>query len=174
MLFLQFLTSLTICLSATRISCTTCCLQQRGMCSRILEVGTEKVVFKWNDYKKAYAKQITTIPGNEFLCLFCLHILPPGFTRIRHYGFLSSASKKKSLAIIRASLKADPLDKGLQKPLLDSVFEKMGIKPGICKCCGGQMIVIETIPNQFRDKKQRAPPYFKLLNKVPIKFKAAS
>jgi hypothetical protein len=142
--------------------------------NRILEVGAEKVVYKWNDYKNNYAKRITSIPGGEFLRLFCMHILPTGFTRIRHYGFLSSASKKKSLAIIRASLKAQPLAKQPQKPLLDTVFEKMGIKPGICKCCGGRMIIIETIPNQFWNKKQRAPPSNKLLNQVPIEFRTAS
>lgn len=61
---------------------------------RVLEVTHDKVTFSWKDYKNNYAKHITTIPGGEFLQLFCMHILPPGFTRIRHYGFLSSASKK--------------------------------------------------------------------------------
>jgi len=140
---------------------------------RILEVGSEKVIFKWNDYKNNYTRQITSLDGSEFLRLFCMHILPPGFTRIRHYGFLSSASKKKSLGIIRASLKAKPLVKDLQKPLLESVFEKLGIKPGICKCCGGQMVIIEKIPNQFR-LPQRAPPEYLQARKILNKFKIAS
>jgi hypothetical protein len=140
---------------------------------RILEVGNEKVVYKWNDYKNNYAKRITALSGGEFLQLFCMHILPPGFTRIRHFGFLSSASKKKSLAMIRASLKAQPLAGAKQLPLLETVFEKLGIKPGICKCCGGKMIIIELIPNQFR-KSQRAPPDNRALNEMPNKFRIAS
>lgn len=142
--------------------------------NRILEVGNQNVTFKWNDYKNNYAKRITTVCGEEFLRLFCMHILPPGFTRIRHYGFLSSASKKKSLGMIRASLKASPLAKEPQKPLLETVFEKMGIKPGICRCCGGKMVVIEIIPNQFRDKNLRAPPYNMAANLILNKFITAT
>jgi hypothetical protein len=137
---------------------------------RISEVGTRTVTFKWNDYKNKYAKRLTSIPGEEFLRLFCMHILPPGFTRIRHYGFLSSASKNKSLPIIRASLKAVPPVKEPKKPLLESVFEKLGINPGFCKCCGGKMIIIQIIPNQFRDKNQRAPPGNSPTIQIPNKF----
>ncbi len=140
---------------------------------RILEVGNENVTFKWNDYKNNYAKRVTTLPGGEFLRLFCMHILPPGFTRIRHYGFLSSASKSKSLPIIRASLKALPLARAKQKPLMEAVFEKLGIKPGFCKCCGGQMAIIDLIPNQFR-KSQRAPPDNRVFKEVNNKFGIAS
>jgi len=72
---------------------------------RILEVNDQKVVFSWNDYNKDYKKQISSRKGEDFLRLFCQHILPPRFTRIKHYGFLSSASKRKSLAIIRHDLR---------------------------------------------------------------------
>jgi hypothetical protein len=141
---------------------------------RILEVDNQRVTFKWNDYKNNYAKRVTTVPGGEFLRLFCMHILPPGFTRIRHYGFLSSASKRKSLDIIRDSLKVQPLPVENQKPLIDAVFEKLGIKPGICKCCGGKMVVIQIIPNQFRMKNLRAPPDNRVLKEVINKFCMAS
>ena len=125
---------------------------------RILSVDGESVTFSWKDYRKNSKKQITTLRGDEFLRLFCQHISPHRFTRIRHYGFLSSASKKKSLIKIRTSLKvrppaAMPKDKLWQ----DIVFERMGIKPGVCKCCGGKMVVIQNIPNRFRTST-RAPP----------------
>jgi hypothetical protein len=141
---------------------------------RILEVGLGTVTFKWNDYKNNYAKQITTLPGGEFLRLFCMHILPPGFTRIRHYGFLSSASKGKSLGIIRASLKAAPLAGAQNKTVLEAVFEKLGIKPGTCKCCGGRMVIVEIIPNQFRKKNIRAPPNNKVFNEMVNKSRGVS
>ncbi len=139
---------------------------------RILEVGNQDVTFRWNDYKNSYAKRVTTLPGGEFLRLFCMHILPPGFTRIRHYGFLSSASKRKSLGIILASLKAAPLAEGQHKTVMEAVFAKLGIKPGTCKCCGGQMVVIEIIPNRFRKENLRAPPcdrvFKEMINKVSM------
>jgi len=123
---------------------------------RILEVTNETVTFKWKDYANNYASQVTSLPGESFLRLFCLHILPPGFTRIRHYGILSSASKKKSLALVRLSLGQKTIDV-TEKTWQEVVFEKMGIKPGVCKCCGGKTIVVQAIPDQFH-KRQRAPP----------------
>ncbi len=124
---------------------------------RIKNVDEQSVTFTWKDYKNNYADRTSTLPGDNFLGLFCMHILPPGFTRIRHYGFLSNASKRKSLAIIRAHLNAAlPLAKS-KKPWQEIAFDRMGIKPGICKCCGGKMVIVQTIPNQFA-KRQRAPP----------------
>lgn len=124
---------------------------------RITEVTDSSVTFTWKDYRKNNARQTTALGGKHFLDLFCQHIIPPGFTRIRHYGFLSSASKTKSLQIIRNAL-------GVQKPLSrkptnwqEIALKRMGIKPGICKCCGGEMVVVQTIPNRFRER-QRAPP----------------
>jgi len=124
---------------------------------RIINVDDKNVTFTWKDYRNNYAKQITTLPGEEFLRRFCMHILPPRFTRIRHYGFLSSASKTKSLAIIRASLNAAPQCATTKKSWQEIAFERMDIKPGVCKCCGGRMIIIEIIPNRFAPGK-RAPP----------------
>jgi hypothetical protein len=124
---------------------------------RILDVTRDTVTFTWKDYRNNYKKQVTTLTGEKFLGLFCQHILPHGFTRIRHYGFLSSASKTKSLAIIRACLKHSPPKDNSDKPWQEIAFEKMGIKPGVCKSCGGDMVVIEIIPNKFR-VSQRAPP----------------
>ncbi|WP_211356709.1 transposase, partial [Aquimarina intermedia] len=39
---------------------------------------------------------------------FCLHILPKGFTRIRHYGILSSSIKNKVLPILKGLLTEKP------------------------------------------------------------------
>jgi len=123
---------------------------------RILNVNENSVTFTWKDYANDYKKQVTTLDGEDFLRLFCMHILPPRFTRIRHYGILSSASKTKSLAIIRAALKCNaPVCNPAGKPWQEIALERMGIKPGICKCCGGKMVIVETMPNLFR---QRAPP----------------
>lgn len=124
---------------------------------RILEVSPTTVSFAWRDYSNNYARKTTTLPGEDFLQLFCMHILPHGFTRIRHYGFLSSVSKRKSLAIIRASLNVAPSPKAPKRTWQEIAFERIGIKAGVCKCCGGKMAIIETFPNRFR-KSARAPP----------------
>jgi hypothetical protein len=94
---------------------------------RILEVTDDSVTFKWTDYRNNNKKQETTLPGETFLDMFCQHILPHGFTRIRHYGILSSASKAKSLASIRSHLKVAPISRQVDKTWQEIVMERMGI-----------------------------------------------
>lgn len=125
---------------------------------RIVDVNESSVIFTWKDYKQDYKKQVTTLKGEDFLNLFCQHILQPGFTRIRHYGFLSSAAKNKDLFIIRKALGKNSLTIKSKMPWQEIAFKRMGINPGICKCCNGKMVVIQIIPNKFR-KRQRAPPF---------------
>jgi hypothetical protein len=124
---------------------------------RIIDVDNRQVTFTWKDYNKGYEKQVTSLKGEEFLRLFCMHILPPGYTRLRHYGFLSSASKRKSLSSIRKSLRVPAKKKTDTRPWQEIALERMGIKPGVCKNCGCRMVIIESYPNRFR-MQQRAPP----------------
>jgi len=125
---------------------------------RILKVTPEKVTFCWRDYANKYARQTTTMEGQDFLDLFCQHILPPGYTRIRHYGFLSSASKKRSLATIRKALGTKSVSEvAPPQPWQQIAFERMRITPGVCKCCGGTMVIVQVIPDQFH-QRTRAPP----------------
>ncbi len=127
--------------------------------NRILKVDANSVTFSWNDYRQNNKKQITTLKGEDFLRLFCQHIIEPRYTRIRHYGILSSASKVKSCAVIRKNLRVYALDIKAVLPWQEVALLRMGINPGVCKCCKGKMFIIEIIPNSFR-KNQRAPPSF--------------
>ena len=44
------------------------------------------------------------LPGEEFLRRFLLHVLPKGFMRIRHYGYLANRVCVKQLEKIRECL----------------------------------------------------------------------
>ena len=68
---------------------------------RILSIHDKKVSFKWRDYKCGSKEKVMTLAANEFIRRFLLHILPPGFTKIRHYGFLASAVKRKKLTMCK-------------------------------------------------------------------------
>jgi hypothetical protein len=52
-------------------------------------------------YRKGGKKGICSLPQKEFIRRFALHILLKGFVRIRHYGILSSSSKKEKLPVAR-------------------------------------------------------------------------
>jgi hypothetical protein len=62
---------------------------------RIKEVENGKVLFGYKDYADQSKQKLMTLNAEEFLRRFCLHILPPGFMKIRHYGILASRVKPK-------------------------------------------------------------------------------
>ena len=47
-----------------------------------------------------------TLPADEFIRRFLIHTLPPGFQRIRHFGFLANRFRKEKLALCRQLLAA--------------------------------------------------------------------
>jgi hypothetical protein len=82
---------------------------------RIISIDHASVRFTAKDYRHGGKSHIVTLSDREFIRRFSMHILPKGFTRIRHYGILSSSSKKTSLEIIKEQLGEVQLPKkGLQ------------------------------------------------------------
>jgi hypothetical protein len=55
-----------------------------------------------------------TLHVNEFLRRFLLHVLPRGFVRIRHFGFLATRNRSKLLPICRRLLPTPERDSGPQ------------------------------------------------------------
>jgi hypothetical protein len=58
------------------------------------------------------------LDAQEFIRRFLLHVLPDGFMRVRHFGFLANRAKKQALAQCRKLLKLDP---GLAQSLSQGV-----------------------------------------------------
>ena len=88
---------------------------------RIMDVDRKnrKVTFTAKDYRRAGKKTSLTVSSAEFIRRFALHILPKGFTRIRHYGILSSSWKKEKLPKLQAELATVKLEAIQRKePLL--------------------------------------------------------
>jgi hypothetical protein len=61
---------------------------------RIVQIDehARAVTFAYKDYADHNQRKIMTLSLHEFLCRFCLHILPCGFVKIRHYGLLDRAT----------------------------------------------------------------------------------
>jgi hypothetical protein len=124
--------------------------------NRILQVDDKQVTFSWRDYYQGYKQIITTMEGTEFLRRFSMHILPLGFTRIRHYGFLSSAAKTKALNALREYFCLPPRADHTDIPWQTIAKERMGIEAQCCKKCGYLMQIIRIIPDSFH-RPIRAP-----------------
>jgi Putative transposase len=54
--------------------------------SRLIGMADGKVSFRWKDYRQEGRQKIMTLKAGEFMRRFLLHVLPPGFHRIRHFG----------------------------------------------------------------------------------------
>jgi hypothetical protein len=75
---------------------------------RILKVQNGEVTCSYRDRKDKDRKRTMTLDAQEFIRRFLLHVLPHGFMRIRHFGFLANRAKKHLLARCRQLLDLDP------------------------------------------------------------------
>ena len=111
---------------------------------RILQVENGEVTLSYRDRKDGDRKKIMTLEAQEFIRRFLLHVLPEGFMRIRHFGFLANRSKKQALAQCRKLLDLDPALP--QSPILsakDLLLKITGVDLSRCPCCHkGTMIVV--------------------------------
>jgi hypothetical protein len=95
-----------------------------------------------------------TLSTSEFIRRFLLHVLPKGFHRTRHYGLLAGATRKVNLARARELLAA-PEPEPEPEPAADAGPSSRLHHRRPCPCCGGKMIIVETLP---RGHRPRAPP----------------
>ena len=63
------------------------------------------VSFRYKDYRDGSTLKTMTLSGVEFLHRLSLHVLPEGFTKIRHYGLLGNNRRKRMLPLAREALK---------------------------------------------------------------------
>ncbi|MFO1218057.1 MAG: IS91 family transposase [Burkholderiaceae bacterium] len=120
---------------------------------RLIALDERGVTFRWKDYRakgRTRYKAMILDPG-EFIRRFLLHVLPGGFHRIRHYGFLANCNRSAHLALGRQLLNVPPLP---QDPRSDAVLEEA--RPAFyCPHCGHAMIVVQIF---VRGEPIRAPP----------------
>lgn len=74
-----------------------------------LDAQARTVAFTYKDYNDASHLKTLSLTGVEFLRRFLLHVLPHGFTKIRHYGLLGNNRRKHRVALARVALQQSPL-----------------------------------------------------------------
>ena len=120
--------------------------------SRIKKYTSDGMVtYDWKDYKHEAVHKEMTMHAMEFLHLFSLHILPPAFVRIRHYGLLSPSNREK-LRKVQKQLGGIPVPKVRRKKSYQQICEEKGWEIGICPHCKCRMQVVEIL------EPSRAPP----------------
>jgi hypothetical protein len=115
---------------------------------RLVSFQDDQVTFRWRDSAHHNQQKLRALPVDEFLKRFLLHILPQGFVRIRHFGFLASRRRATTLPLCLRLLGS------AHQPTAPSVNDSRPLYR--CPKCGGPMKVIERLT--AADLQLRSPP----------------
>jgi Putative transposase/Transposase zinc-binding domain len=110
--------------------------------ARIIAISEHGVSYKWT-HRQSGQSRITRVKGLEFLRLFLQHVLPRGYRRVRHFGYLSAAAKER-YERLRSLLKAAAI-----------VLIPPGKTTVCCEACGQAMTFLRAIRHHHR---ARPPP----------------
>lgn len=108
--------------------------------SRLIAFDGAHVSFRYKDYRAdgAARQKIMTLGVAEFIRRFLLHVLPDGFHRIRHVGFLANGARVAALAKARTLLNVP----SPEPQSADAGGADAAVAPP-CPQCGGPMLVVE-------------------------------
>jgi hypothetical protein len=124
---------------------------------RLISADANTVAFRWKDYriKRGDRMKAMHLPTSEFIRRFLIHVLPSGFHRIRHTGFLANGIRRNRIKMIRKLLDVEP---DADPKTDDDQCADTNEQDQACPKCGGVMIVIETF-KRGQIPQSRAPPW---------------
>jgi hypothetical protein len=119
---------------------------------RLVSFADGQVTFRYRDSAHHNKQKLLPLSLNEFLCRFLLHILPQGFVRIRHFGFLANRRRKTLLPLCFQLLGSTP------QPQVEQHASSTEDTPDLYRCpnCGGPMKIIERLT--AAEIQLRSPP----------------
>jgi len=106
---------------------------------RLVSLVDGNVTFRWRDSAHRNKKRRMTLPVDEFLRRFLLHLLPRGFVRIRNFGFLANCRRAALLPLCFQCLGSVP-----QPSTAADGADTNSVSPmWVCPKCGGPMIIVQ-------------------------------
>jgi hypothetical protein len=126
---------------------------------RIAAIENGTVSIRCRDRKRRRLRTVA-IPIPEFIRRFLLHVLPPGFVRIRHFGFLANRTKAQALARSRVLLAVPPpVEVGASMTAHERLVALISVDAKRCPCCQrGRMIWVSELPPVRATHQARASP----------------
>jgi hypothetical protein len=103
---------------------------------RLVSLRDGQVRFRWKDYAHHHRARIMTLSATEFIRRFLLHVLPKGFVRIRHFGYLANPVRTERLAQCRSLLGASGQDTAADIPLAGAEGRTEDAPNSLCPACG--------------------------------------
>jgi hypothetical protein len=104
---------------------------------RLIDLQDGEVTFRWRDSADHNQQKLKKLGAIEFMRRFLLHVLPKGFVKIRHFGFLAHPERRAALQLARELL-------GAPEPPPE-VPQKTAERK--CPCCGiGTLCFLGWVP----------------------------
>ena len=118
---------------------------------RLISLADGQVTFRWRDSAHHNEQKVMSLSLDEFLRRFLLHLLPKGFVRIRHFGFLANRRRATLLPLCRQAL---AVVQPQTQPEASTAKETRPL--WLCPKCGAPMVVIERLT--AAQLQLRSPP----------------
>ncbi len=114
---------------------------------RIVSDIDGEVTIRIKDYQNGGERKTLSMPGEEFVARFALHILPPRFFRVRYAGWLGNRFRAANLEMARTALNVIPSkDEELQPTVVDLeelLSRELGDTTYRCPNCGEPKLLWE-------------------------------
>jgi hypothetical protein len=121
--------------------------------SRLVSLSDGQVSFRWRDSAHDNRKRVMSLPADEFLRRFLLHLLPRGFVRIRNFGFLANRQRTRLLPLCFRLLRGSA--DHTRQPVTAPESTPTQALPR-CPLCSGTMYVVERLSSA--QLLPRSPP----------------
>jgi len=116
---------------------------------RLLSLDEHLVTFRARDNRNPGRHRFVTIHAQEFIRRFLLHILPPRFVKIRHFGLMAPCNAKTKLESARALIINQDGEVSFERtdiPKESKTWQEMmedltGINLTLCPQCGKGRLV---------------------------------
>jgi hypothetical protein len=116
---------------------------------RLVSLEDGRVTFRWKNYARAGELATMTLPAEEFIRRFLLHVLPSGFVKVRHFGFLANRSRRDNVLLSRQLLAASSTGPpGLAPPDSHSNEPEANTVDRCPRCKVGSMRMLEVLAPQ--------------------------
>jgi hypothetical protein len=116
---------------------------------RLVKLDTGRVTFRYTDYADSHKDKTMTLDAHEFLRRFVQHVLPAGFTKVRHYGLLANRFRADRVAVARRLLWVQALEL-LRGPSRAEAFAVEPAGPRECERCGSRRLECAALPTPTR------------------------
>lgn len=116
---------------------------------RIKAIENGEVTFTYKNRQNDNVTKRMTLSAEEFIRRFLLHVLPFRFMKIRYYGFLANACKRKAVLLIRRLIGKVVITRETKKETTrEKVFRLTGKDILLCPHCKeGQMLYRGVLPS---------------------------